>query len=52
VNDDLSPAKSASKPIVKLVDITKIYEMGRAGGGGLLSRRTPVTKKYKQRRKR
>jgi len=43
VNDDLSPAKSASKPIVKLVDVTKIYEMGHAGGGGLLSRRAPVT---------
>jgi len=43
VNDDLSPTKSASKPIVKLVDITKVYEMGHAGGGGLLSRRTPVT---------
>jgi putative ABC transport system ATP-binding protein len=28
-----------SKPIVKLVDVTKIYEMGHAGGGGLLNRR-------------
>ena len=44
MNEDLSPAKSASKPIVKLVDVTKIYVMGHAGGGGgLLSRRTQVT---------
>ena len=27
------------KPIVKLADVTKIYEMGHAGGGGLLNRR-------------
>ncbi len=33
---------SASKPIVKLVDVTKIYEMGHAGGGGGLLRRRRV----------
>jgi putative ABC transport system ATP-binding protein len=31
------------KPIVKLVDVTKIYEMGHAGGGGLLNRRRGPT---------
>jgi len=36
--------RSASKPIVRLTDVTKIYVMGHAGGGGgLLSRRTNVT---------
>jgi len=44
VKQDQSPTKSARKPIVKLVDVTKIYVMGHAGGGGgLLSRRTQVT---------
>jgi len=39
-----SVTRSASKPIVKLTDVTKIYVMGHAGGGGgLLSRRTHVT---------
>ena len=33
---------SAGKPIVKLVDVTKIYEMGHAGGGGGLLRRRRV----------
>jgi len=37
-------ARSANKPIVKLTDVTKVYVMGHAGGGGgLLSRRTHVT---------
>ncbi len=42
---DSRPGASTGKPIVKLVDVTKIYEMGHAGGGGgLLSRRkVPVT---------
>ncbi len=36
--------RSATKPIVRLTDVTKIYVMGHAGGGGgLLSRRTHVT---------
>ena len=41
----LDPGMSTStKPIVKLVEVTKIYEMGHAGGGGLLNRRRgPVT---------
>jgi putative ABC transport system ATP-binding protein len=44
VKDDSSPATSAGKPIVRLVNVTKVYEMGHsAGGGGLLSRRTHVT---------
>jgi putative ABC transport system ATP-binding protein len=44
VIDNQVPAKSAGKPIVKLVDVTKIYVMGHSGGGGgLLSRRTQVT---------
>jgi putative ABC transport system ATP-binding protein len=44
VNDASSPATPAGKPIVRLVNVTKIYEMGHsAGGGGLLSRRTHVT---------
>jgi putative ABC transport system ATP-binding protein len=36
---------STGKPIVKLVDVTKIYEMGHAGGGGglLNRRRVPST---------
>jgi putative ABC transport system ATP-binding protein len=29
----------SAKPIVKLVDVTKVYVMGHHGGGGLLSRR-------------
>ncbi len=29
----------AGKPIVKLADVTGVYEMGHAGGGGLLNRR-------------
>jgi putative ABC transport system ATP-binding protein len=42
---DQGMGASTGKPIVKLVDVTKIYEMGHAGGGGgLLSRRkVPVT---------
>ena len=36
---DQGMGTSAGKPIVKLVDVTKIYEMGHAGGGGLLNRR-------------
>jgi len=44
VIDEQGPGASASKPIVKLVDVTKIYEMGHAGGGGLLNRRrVPMT---------
>jgi len=44
VNDDLTQAKSVAKPIVKLVDVTKIYVMGHSGGGGgLLNRRTKIT---------
>jgi putative ABC transport system ATP-binding protein len=35
---------TAKKPIVRLTDVTKVYVMGHAGGGGgLLSRRTHVT---------
>ncbi len=34
-----SSAKSASKPIVKLVDVVKTYVMGHPGGGGGLLRR-------------
>jgi putative ABC transport system ATP-binding protein len=44
VNDDVSLVKNAAKPIVRLVDVTKTYVMGHAGGGGgLLNRRTQVT---------
>jgi putative ABC transport system ATP-binding protein len=44
VKEHPGSGSSAGKPIVKLVDITKIYIMGHsAGGGGLLSRRAPVT---------
>ncbi len=44
MNDGPTAARSASKPIVKLVDVTKTYVMGHSGGGGgLLSRRTQVT---------
>ncbi len=42
--DEQGPGTSASKPIVKLADVTKTYEMGHAGGGGLLNRRrVPMT---------
>ncbi len=42
--DQNSLGTAAGKPIVKLVDVTKIYEMGHAGGGGLLNRRkAPAT---------
>ena len=38
MNGDSSRVTSSGKPIVKLVDVTKIYEMGHSsGGGGLLS---------------
>ncbi len=41
---DQGPGASTGKPIVKLVDVTKIYEMGHAGGGGgLLGRRKGPT---------
>jgi putative ABC transport system ATP-binding protein len=43
VNQDQSPARTTGKPIVRLVDVTKTYIMGHAGGGGLLSRKKPVT---------
>jgi putative ABC transport system ATP-binding protein len=44
VNPNTELSKSTSKPIVKLVDVVKTYEMGHsAGGGGLLSRRTQLT---------
>jgi putative ABC transport system ATP-binding protein len=44
VNQESSPAKPAGKPIVKLVDVTKTYVMGHAGGGGgLFGRRTQVS---------
>jgi putative ABC transport system ATP-binding protein len=44
VKADSSTTASGAKPIVRLVDVTKVYEMGHsAGGGGLLSRRTQVT---------
>jgi putative ABC transport system ATP-binding protein len=39
VNEDQTPARAAGKPIVRLVDVTKTYVMGHAGGGGLLNRR-------------
>jgi putative ABC transport system ATP-binding protein len=39
VSLDQGLGTSGSKPIVRLVDVTKIYEMGHAGGGGLLNRR-------------
>ncbi len=43
VSEDLGQVKPATKPIVRLVDVTKIYVMGHSsGGGGLLSRRTPT----------
>ena len=40
---DQGMGTSTGKPIVKLVDVTKIYEMGHAGGGGLLNRRRGPT---------
>ncbi len=44
MNDDFAQNSSASKPIVKLVDVTKTYVMGHSGGGGgLLNRRTQVS---------
>jgi putative ABC transport system ATP-binding protein len=45
VNKDQAPARQGgAKPIVKLVDVTKMYVMGHSGGGGgLLSRRTNLT---------
>jgi putative ABC transport system ATP-binding protein len=44
VNENTELSKSAGKPIVKLVDVVKTYEMGHsASGGGLLSRRTQLT---------
>ena len=44
MNEDLTLARSASKPIVKLVDVTKTYVMGHSGGGGgLLTPPTQVT---------
>jgi putative ABC transport system ATP-binding protein len=39
VSLDQGLGNSTSQPIVRLVDVTKIYEMGHAGGGGLLNRR-------------
>jgi putative ABC transport system ATP-binding protein len=43
VNQQPSPTRPASKPIVKLVDVVKTYVMGHAaGGGGLLHRRSHV----------
>ncbi len=42
--DELITVKSASKPIVRLVDVTKVYVMGHSsGGGGLLRRASNVT---------
>jgi putative ABC transport system ATP-binding protein len=44
VNKHQAPAQPGAKPIVKLVDVTKMYVMGHSGGGGgLLSRRTNIT---------
>jgi putative ABC transport system ATP-binding protein len=44
VNRESSQTTGAGRPIVRLVDVTKVYEMGHSsGGGGLLSRRTHVT---------
>jgi putative ABC transport system ATP-binding protein len=44
VSEDLITVKSASKPIVRLVDVTKTYVMGHSsGGGGLLRRASNVT---------
>jgi putative ABC transport system ATP-binding protein len=45
VNENTELSRTAGKPIVKLVDVVKTYEMGHsaAGGGGLLSRRTHLT---------
>ena len=39
--DNLSPSLNGgtSKPIVSLVDVTKIYVMGHHSGGGLFCRR-------------
>jgi putative ABC transport system ATP-binding protein len=37
------PSRSASKPIVSIKDVTKVYVMGHASGGGLLHRRGQVT---------
>ena len=37
MNEDQSPARSASKPIVKLVDVTKTYVMGHAAGAAAYS---------------
>ena len=40
MNQQHNPARSSSKPIVKLVDVVKTYVMGHStGGGGLLHRR-------------
>ena len=44
MNANTNLATSSGKPIVKLVDVVKTYEMGHSdGGGGLLSRRSPMT---------
>jgi putative ABC transport system ATP-binding protein len=43
MKEDQSLSRSTGKPIVRLVDVTKTYVMGHAGGGGLLSGRKPVT---------
>jgi putative ABC transport system ATP-binding protein len=44
VREEPGAAKIGAKPIVRLVDVTKTYVMGHAGGGGgLFSRRTQVT---------
>jgi putative ABC transport system ATP-binding protein len=45
VNLQQGTGMSTGKPIVKLVDVKKVYEMGHAGGGGglLNRRRVPMT---------